>query len=161
MGTGKSTTGRLVAAKLQHDFVDMDVLIEQREDRTINRIFAESGEPYFRQLEADLCRELAQRENLVIATGGGALVPETNLRVMEENGLVICLDCDPDILWQRIGRSEDRPMLADRDEKRLTRLKTLLKQRTPHYARIKCHLDVTHLSPKEAARTVCKWVKAE
>lgn len=161
MGTGKSTVGRLVASKLGREFVDMDSLIEPREGRTINQIFVESGEPYFRQLEADLCRELAQQVGLVIATGGGALVPEGNLRSMEESGLVICLDCEPDILWQRIGQSENRPMLADQDKERFTRLKTLLEQRIPAYTRIKHHLDVTHLSPKKAAQRVCEWAGSD
>ena len=161
MGTGKSTIGQLVAAKLKREFIDMDTLIEQREGRTITQIFAESGEPYFRQLEANLCRELAQQVDLVIATGGGALVPKTNLRVMEEGGLVICLDCEPDTLWQRIGQSENRPMLADQDEERFARLKALLEQRAPAYARIKHHLDVTHLSPKEAATKVYEWANDE
>ncbi|GAB4447168.1 MAG: shikimate kinase [Anaerolineae bacterium] len=157
MGTGKSTIGRLVAAELGREFTDMDTLIEQREGRPIARIFAENGEPYFRQLEAGLCRELAGREGLVIATGGGALVTEANLRVMESSGLVICLDCDPATLWQRIGQSEDRPMLAELDEGRFTRLAALLEQRAPAYGRIKHHLDVTHLSPEEAAKRICEW----
>lgn len=157
MGTGKSTVGRLVAAELGREFVDMDTLIEQREGRPIRQIFAESGEAYFRQLEAGLCRELAQQEGLVIATGGGALVAEVNLRVMESSGLVICLDCDPAVLWQRIGQSEDRPMLAARDETRFARLAALLEQRAAAYGRIKHHLDVTHLSPAEAARRICEW----
>jgi shikimate kinase len=159
MGTGKSIIGQLVAAALQRDFVDMDAVIEQREGRTISQIFAEEGEPYFRQLEADLCHELAQQEDLVIATGGGALVSKSNLRAMERTGLVICLDCDPDVLWQRIGHSEDRPMLAERDEGRLARLMALLAQRAPAYDRIKHHLDVTHLSPEEAARRICEWAQ--
>lgn len=157
MGTGKSTIGRLAAAELGREFTDMDVLIEQRQGRPIARIFAENGEPYFRQLEANLCRELAAREGLVIATGGGALVTEANLRVLETSGLVICLDCDPAILWQRIGQSEDRPMLAELDEGRFTRLAALLEQRAPAYARIKHHLDVTHLLPEEAAKRICEF----
>lgn len=157
MGTGKSTIGCLVAAELGREFVDMDTLIEQREDRSIARIFADSGEAYFRQLEADLCRELAAREELVIATGGGALVPEANLRVMESSGLVICLDCAPAALWQRIGQSEDRPMLAERDEGRFARLAALLEQRTSAYGRIRHHVDVTDLSPEAAAKRICEW----
>ena len=113
MGTGKSTIGRLVAAELDREFVDMDTLIEAREGRSINQIFAEAGEPYFRQLEANLCEELTARPELVIATGGGTLVPPQNLQVMETGGLVVCLTCHPDTLWQRIGQSEDRPMLAE------------------------------------------------
>jgi shikimate kinase len=159
MGTGKSTVGQLVAAKLKREFVDMDSLIERREDRSIGQIFADKGETYFRQLEADLCHELAEQKGLVIATGGGALVPEQNLQVMESSGLVICLDCEPGILWQRIGQSEDRPMLAAQDEGRFARLAALLEQRTPAYGRIKHHLDVTHLSTQEAARRICEWAK--
>lgn len=161
MGTGKSTVGRLVAAKLKREFIDMDTLIERREGRAITQIFAESGEPYFRQLEANLCRELAAGTNLIIATGGGALVPKANLQVMEESGLVICLDCEPDTLWQRIGQSKNRPMLADQDEERFARLRALLEQRAPAYARIEHHLDVTHLSPTEAVQRVCEWASSE
>ena len=159
MGTGKSTVGRLVATELGLTFTDMDTLIEQREGRSINRIFAESGEAYFRQLEADLCQELAGQAGLVIATGGGALVAEQNLRVLEQSGLVICLDCDPEILWQRIGLSPDRPMLAEQDEGRFNRLAALLARRGPAYRRIERHLDVTHLSPAEAARIISAWAR--
>lgn len=158
MGVGKSTIGRLVATKLGRKFVDMDTLIEQREGRSIPQIFAEAGEACFRRLEADLCHELARQQNLVIATGGGALVSEENLRVMETGGLVICLDCDPAVLWQRVGHSDNRPMLADRDEGRLARLSALLEQRGSAYARIQHHLDVTYLTPAEAARRVCELV---
>ncbi len=157
MGTGKSTVGQLAAAQLGRDFVDMDTFIEQREGRSIPQIFAQRGEAYFRQLEAELCRELAQRQGLVIATGGGTLVPEANLRLMEQSGLVICLDCDPAVLWQRIGQSENRPMLAEPDEGRLARLAALLAQRASAYGRIALHLDVTHLSPEEATRQICHW----
>jgi shikimate kinase len=161
MGVGKSTVGQLAAAELRREFIDMDRLIEQREGRPIPRIFAESGEPYFRQLEADLCCELAGQTGLIIGTGGGALVPTANLQVMESTGLVICLDCNPAILWQRIGQSEDRPMLATQDENRFARLAALLEQRTPAYGRIKHHLDVTHLSLEEAARRIYELANGE
>ncbi|MCB9079328.1 MAG: shikimate kinase [Anaerolineaceae bacterium] len=156
MGTGKTTVGQLVAAQLQREFIDMDDLIESREGRPISHIFANEGEPYFRRLEADLCRELAAKSELVIATGGGALVPEANLRVMERTGLVICLDCQPDVLWQRIGHSQNRPMLAAQDEGRFARLAALLEQRTPAYGRIKYHVDVTRLAPAQAAVQICQ-----
>ncbi|MCB0166462.1 MAG: shikimate kinase [Anaerolineae bacterium] len=155
MGTGKTTIGQLVAAQLQREFIDMDDLIESREGRPISHIFANEGEPYFRRLEADLCRELAERSGLVIATGGGALVPEANLRVMERTGLVICLDCQPDVLWERIGHSQHRPMLAAQDDGRFARLAALLAQRTPAYGRIEHRLDVTRLTPSQAAEQIC------
>ncbi len=156
MGVGKSVVGQLAAVKLKRDFVDMDSLIEQREDRAISQIFAGEGEAYFRQLEANLCRELAAQAGLVIATGGGTLVTEQNLRLMERSGLVICLDCEPATLWQRIGQSQNRPMLAAQDEGRFARLTALLEQRAPAYGLIKHHLDVTNLSPEEAARRICE-----
>jgi len=159
MGVGKSTVGQLVAAKLGREFVDMDALIEQRQGRAISQIFAAEGEPYFRQLEADLCRELAHRHELVIATGGGALVNAANLRQMEAGGLVICLDCQPDELWRRIGHSDNRPMLAQPDADRFARLAALLAQRAPAYARIAHHIDVTGLSPAEAAAQICQLAR--
>ena len=159
MGTGKLTIGQLVAACLQRDFVDMDTITEAREGRLISQMFAEDGEPYFRRVEANLCRELAKQEGLVIATGGGTLVSEENRQVMERSGLVICLDCAPEVLWQRIGHVENRPMLAERDEGRFARLAALLEKRTPAYARIEHHLDVTHLPPEQAAERICKLAK--
>ena len=155
IGTGKSTIGQLVADCLQRDFVDMDAIIETREGRPISQMFAEEGEPYFRRIEAGLCRELAGQSALVIATGG-ALVSAENRRVMEESGLVVCLDCEPEVRWQRIGQSEDRPMLAERDEGRIVRLAALLEKRTPAFARVEHQLDVTHLSPDEAAERICE-----
>ena len=158
MGTGKSTIGRLVAAELQRNFLDMDDLIEAQEGRAISEIFAERGESYFRRLETDLCRGLAQQQNLVIATGGGTLVLEKNLRMMDRTGLIVCLDCDPEVLWTRIGHSQDRPMLAEADEHRFARLSNLLEQRSPAYQRIAFHLNVTYLSPQQAAQRICAYV---
>jgi shikimate kinase len=156
MGTGKSTIGQLVADCTGRTFVDMDTIIERREGRPISQIFAEEGEPYFRRIEAALCRELAGQTGLVIATGGGALVSAENRQAMAESGLVVCLDCEPDVLWQRIGQSEDRPMLAEPDEGRFARLAALLEKRAPAYARIEHHLDVTYLTPEEAADRICE-----
>lgn len=161
MGTGKSSVGQILAMELDREFLDMDTIIEEREQRPISQIFADEGEPYFRQLEADLCQELSRRENLVIATGGGALVPEENLRVMERAGLVICLDCEPAILWVRIGQSQNRPMLAEADEARFARLASLLEKRTPAYERIHHHIDVTHLSKEEVAKKIRQLLKSQ
>ncbi len=158
MGTGKSTVGQQVAQQLQRTFIDMDTLIEQREGRPITQIFADAGEPYFREVEAHLCTELAQRHGLVIATGGGALVPEANLQVMKQTSLIICLTCQPDVLWQRIGHSQSRPMLAAQDKERFARLSALFEKRTPAYARIPHQIEVTRLSPAEVTAQVCQLV---
>ena len=147
MGTGKSTVAPLLADALGWTFVDMDALIEQREGRTIREIFAANGEPYFRRLETNLCRELTRGHGQVIATGGGTLVNPQNLAIVLPQNLVICLDCAPDVLWQRLSAATDRPMLDAPDAR--ARLESLLAARTPAYARIPHHIDVTRLSPAE------------
>lgn len=144
MGTGKSTVGCLLAQQLDYPFVDMDSLLEERQKQTIPSIFKTKGEPFFRRLESDLCRELSYCQRYVIATGGGALVNEENLTLFTRSNLVICLDCAPEVLWQRLASAQDRPMLDSVDNiDRKTRLLTLLANRTPAYARIKHHVDTT------------------
>ena len=147
MGTGKSTVGRGLARRLGYQFVDMDTLLESRQGRTIRHIFETEGEAHFRQLEADLCRELAGWHDHVIATGGGALVDAKNLATFSHHNLVICLDCAPDALWARLEAAQNRPMLDSDDKK--ARLLELLQQRQPAYARIPHHVDTTHRAINE------------
>ena len=146
MGVGKSTVGQALAQKLNYEFVDMDDLIEERQGRTIREIFETEGETFFRQLESALCRELSGRQGQVIATGGGALVNPENLAIFSARHLVICLDCDPEVLWLRLAAAENRPMLDSDDRKE--RLFALLAQRQPAYASIEHHIDVTRRSPE-------------
>ncbi len=91
MGTGKTTVGTAVARALGRPFVDMDARIAQEQHSTISELFARHGEPYFRDLEAQMCQSLASQEGLVIATGGGTLVVEENYRVLSRTGMIVCL----------------------------------------------------------------------
>lgn len=144
MGTGKTTVGRGVAQRLGRPFVDMDAVIAERAGRTIPEIFRELGEGAFRQLERALCEELAARQGLVIATGGGALVDPLNRDALARSGILICLDCAASGLVQRLRGAEDRPMLWGDDPER--RLDELLAARQAAYARIPHHLDTTDLA---------------
>jgi shikimate kinase len=153
MGTGKSTVGQVVAARLGRRFVDMDALIEQREGRPIPQIFAEAGEPYFRQLEAGLCRELAEQAAQVIATGGGALVPEANWRTLAPPGglsawIVRRRCCGSASARARTGLCWRRRMMT------VSPAGGAVGRSRPAYGRIEQHVDVTHLSPEEAAARV-------
>ncbi|MCI9367204.1 MAG: shikimate kinase [Oscillospiraceae bacterium] len=95
MGCGKTTVGRLLSRRLGLELADTDALIEAREGRSIPEIFASDGEAYFRALELELCRELAGREGLVIACGGGLPLQDEAIAALKQNGLVFWLDRDP------------------------------------------------------------------
>ena len=159
MGTGKSKVGQEVARRLGREFVDMDALIEQRVGVTIPEMFAQRGERFFRQQERELCQELAQRCGLVIATGGGALIPEENRQTLGDSGLLVCLTCDVGEILRRLAQAEDRPLLdvADRRE----RIETLLAERREAYSRIPHQIDTTGLTVKEAAGRVIALLESE
>ncbi|MGB9880533.1 MAG: shikimate kinase, partial [Anaerolineae bacterium] len=134
MGTGKTSVGREIAQRLGREFVDMDTLIETRTGLTVAEIFRQWGEAHFRRLEADLCRELAARSRLVIATGGGTLIPDLNRELLMASGIVVCLTASLDEILRRLERAEDRPLLHVPD--RRERIAALLAERAAAYGRI-------------------------
>ena len=152
MGTGKTAVGREVAARLGRPFVDLDDLIVQRAGKAIPEIFAQDGEPAFRALEAAICGEMAAPAGLVIATGGGAVVDPANREALAAGGTVICLEADLGTILQRVGRGDDRPMLAGPD--RVARIRDLLAARAEAYAALPHHLDRTHLTIPATAERV-------
>ena len=92
MGCGKSTVGRNLARKTGKRFVDMDAYIEKKTGKTISEIFTDQGEDGFRDIEHEVCLELADKSNLIIATGGGALTFERNVRVFKGKDIIVLLD---------------------------------------------------------------------
>lgn len=117
MGTGKTTVGKILAARLEREFVDTDSLIEQRQGRTIPQIFSELGEPAFRRLEAELAQELGQRQGLVISTGGRFMLDPDNVKALSRSGRVFCLVATPQEILARISRDTGhcRPLLEVAD----------------------------------------------
>src|SRR5258706_82205 len=87
MGSGKTDAGKLAAARLKMTFVDMDEIIEQRHGQTISKIFETKGETFFRRQERALVRELAAKQDQVIATGGGVVLDQNNLRDFSRTGI--------------------------------------------------------------------------
>ena len=158
MGTGKSTVGQLVAAELGREFVDMDTLIETREGRPIPQIFAEEGEPYFRQLEAALCAELAARQGLVIATGGRLMLDPANAAALGGTGRIFCLTATPELILARVLADEkaiERPLLQGPDP--ATRIRQLLAERAPLYAQFD-QVDTTGLTAAEVAEEILRLI---
>jgi shikimate kinase len=146
MGTGKSTVGKLLAKKTGLRFVDMDALIEKREQRTINEIFRTDGEPYFRALEYELAKELANQSGLVIATGGGIVLNPENIRAFKASGLVVCLTAATEEIVRRVATCSARPLLATDKEKQV---RSLLKKRQPLYDALPFQVPTDGQSPQQ------------
>lgn len=111
MGAGKTTVGRQLAKRLHRRFVDSDHEIETRTGVRIPLIFDIEGEAGFRRRESQVLAELVEEPNLVMATGGGAVLAEENRRRLHDNGVVIYLCASPDVLYQRTRHDRNRPLL--------------------------------------------------
>ncbi len=130
MGSGKTTVGKLLAEKLQYRFLDTDALIETISKNSINNIFAQEGEDYFRQLESQVLGEVSIYLKTVIATGGGIILKPENWSYLH-HGMIIWLDTPIDILVKRLAEDQTRPLLKNED---LTeKLTNLIKQRKSLY----------------------------
>jgi shikimate kinase len=133
MGTGKSTVGRLLAARLGYGFVDTDTVIEERHG-PIPAIFAERGEGEFRRLEREVAAELAERDGLVVSTGGRLLLDAVNAETLQRTGRVFCLAATVDTILGRVapgGRAVGRPLLEGHDARE--RIAALLAERADGY----------------------------
>lgn len=134
MGSGKTTIGRALAMHLGKVFVDSDEEIQQRTGVTITHIFDIEGEAGFRQREAAAIRDLVGRDNMVLATGGGAVLAEQNRALLKQNGIVIYLKASVHDLWQRTRHDRSRPLLQAADPRAM--LTELHHQRDPLYQEV-------------------------
>jgi shikimate kinase len=160
MGTGKSTVGRALAELLGREFVDTDRIIEQRHG-PIPAIFAEQGEGAFRRYERDVAAELADRDGLVIATGGRLMVDAVNARRLGETGDVVCLDASLDTILERVdvdGAGDTRPLLRGDDVRE--RVAALLAERTEAYEAFH-QVSTDGRSPSEVAVTIARHIGVE
>ncbi len=131
MGCGKSTVGGLLAKKMGMSFIDLDTYIEKKENKTVSQIFADSGEAYFRQLEREVSKELAEKKGLIIATGGGTLTFEENVQALKRTGRIVLLDLPVEAIAIRLKNDTTRPLLnrPDKDEA----MRELYNKRLPLY----------------------------
>jgi len=139
MGSGKSTVGRLLAAGIGFEFVDADRELEQRAGASVATMFELEGETGFREREAHLLEELTQRPGIVLATGGGAILPDSSRQVLRSRGLVIYLQASAEEIARRTRGDLARPLLQVSD--RRARIEELLQQRGPLYKQA-AHLTV-------------------
>lgn len=152
MGAGKSTIGRELARVLGRKYVDIDSALEQRHGCTVPEMFTNHGEAWFREQERELCLEIANTCNRVVATGGGTLLNEEVFSAFQNSGLILCLYAQRECLLERLSRTDRRPLLREGDLEE--RVDSLLQQRQSLYDRIRIHVDTTNLTPMETARKI-------
>lgn len=134
MGAGKSAVGRALARQLRYAFVDSDQVIEARTGVDIGFIFEKEGEAGFRKREANIIDELTRRDEVVLATGGGAVLAPENRRRLGRRGTVVYLRATPDQQFERVRHSTHRPLLEAADPRAV--LASLFEARDPLYQAI-------------------------
>lgn len=153
VGAGKSTIGRQLATALKMDFFDSDREIEKRCGVDIDWIFDLEGEKGFRQREQDIINELANRQGIVLATGGGAVVSLDNRTVLSSRGKVVYLQASIEQQLQRTAKDKRRPLLQVEDKE--SQLIKMMKEREPLYREIS---DITVETSGSTVRSIVQKI---
>lgn len=157
MGTGKTEVGRELSTILGWKLIDVDDEIVKSKGISINDIFSKSGEPAFRDIEAEMIKKTAAGKNIIISTGGGAVLRQENLDVLRKNGIIVCLTASPEIIFERTGGSDERPLL--KVENPLEKIKELLNLRRPFYEKADIMIDTEDMTPRQIAEEILERVK--
>ncbi|MGH7203214.1 MAG: shikimate kinase [Candidatus Levyibacteriota bacterium] len=160
-GSGKTTVALLMAKKLDREFIDMDQMIVKKNNISIQRLVTEYGWDYFRKKEVETVKEVSQRNNTVIATGGGVVVNAENVRALKKNGKFVYLQAPVKILLQRINIDPERPPLTDKKSPE-EEMEELLKQRKQLYENAADEIiDTEVLSPEETVNIIIEKLKVK
>ena len=160
MGTGKTVVAIELARKLGMKFIDMDQLIEERQEMSISDIFVRYGEKYFREQENKLVKELSQKENMVIATGGGTFLNNlNNAKILNQKGQIICLHANPQALYNRLKKKNNRPLIKGNNI--LDKINHLLEKRKKIYDSFPWKIDTSNLSVQEVVDKIIELLKVE
>ena len=164
MGCGKSTIGRKVAALIGINFIDLDKYIEERNFKSVPDIFAQEGEAAFREKERQALLEVAEYEDIVVGTGGGAPCFFDNMQRMNDSGITIYLAPDNDTLAFRLMKSKtERPLIAGKNREELLQfIKTALEKRAPFYEQSKIVIrGKSDIQPEEVLRLIHEYAETE
>ncbi len=157
MGTGKTEVGRELAKMTGFGFVDVDAEIEKSESMTVNQIFLTLGEKRFRDAETDMIEKISRQRNLVISTGGGAVMRRQNRDALRETGIIVCLTATPETILRRTSGTDERPLLQV--ENPLEKIRELLTQRMPFYEQADIVIDTEGKNPRQIAEEVAEKVR--
>jgi shikimate kinase len=167
MGSGKTTVGPLIADQLGFRFIDLDEQVEKAAGRSAAALFLERGESIFRALETAVLTQALAEEDVVIATGGGALTSEATLALAKDGGVVVYLRVALDTLAERLEPDEQRPMLKDDDgrvlrgARLLDRIESILKGRQPYYEQADIIIDAEDKAPADVAAAVVEAIRGQ
>lgn len=162
MGTGKTSTGRLLANRLGYAFVDTDYKIEKDNKMTIKDMFANFGETYFRQKEATVVQKISRQKQLVIATGGGTVLNPANSKVLRANSIVVSLTASVEVILERTGRKNTRPILerCTAGERREL-IEKLQLERSSLYKQADLIIDTGDLTPLQVVEKILAFVRKD
>ncbi len=154
MGAGKTTVGKALAKELGIIFYDLDWYIENRMRKSIAQIFEERGEEGFRKIEYNMLHEVAEFENVIISCGGGTPCFFDNMDYLNQQGQVVYLKADPEVLYKHLAMSKnDRPLLRGKSPEQLvTFISEQLEKREPYYTKARYILDVSLMDNYEKIR---------
>ncbi|RZD15980.1 MAG: shikimate kinase [Candidatus Acididesulfobacter guangdongensis] len=174
MGAGKTEIGKVLAKKLNYNFIDSDDIIENNEQNTITEIFKLKGENYFRNLETEFIKSFAancansdfadnktasnKNEHCVIATGGGMPCFNRNINFLKDIGTVVYLKARPDTIYSRIKEEKHRPVLNKTDFS-ISDIENLLNKREPFYTQADLIIYTDGISPEGAADEIKIFLK--
>ena len=165
-GTGKTRSGQIVSELLGWPFVEMDGVIEDRTGKPIADIFSENGEPYFRELESRLLKEVAGRGGRIVSTGGGVPVRESNRKIMKSSGLIVRLTASPYIIHERLAISAAnrskvvRPLLGN--DAPMQKIENMLVEREKAYSIADVTIDTENKTHEEVAELIAEtWRSSE
>ena len=154
MGVGKSTIGKNLAKKLKYDFVDVDKLIETKEGVSINVIFKNKKESYFRKLENEITLQVFKKNNSVIALGGGAFLNKSIRANAKKTSISFWLDVNADELIKRLKRTKKRPLLYKKNIS--DTIKKLYFERKKIYNEADYRIKCSHLNTNEITSKILK-----
>lgn len=160
MGSGKTTIGIKIAEITGRRWYDTDGIIADKYGK-ISDIFEYYGEAHFRKLETEIIRDLAQKDNLILSTGGGLVLKPENNMMLKKNGKIVFLRASLDTLAKRLKVDGTRPLLQTSTESIRDRLAKLMRERSPIYESVAdMVVDVDEKTPEENARMIIELAKA-
>jgi len=158
MGSGKSSTGPVLAEILKYKYVDLDVLIEKLTKKTIDKVFSEEGEEYFRDLETQCLQEIIKLPSVVVSTGGGVVLKKENWGILRQ-GIIVWLDINKEIALNRLNSKDNiRPLLKGNID---IKYEEIFETRKDIYAQADLRVEINNEGVKNVAEKILNALKKE